>query len=186
MFVDDLLIRYAIFIGATLILLRLIFFRVSPNREAYFSLFMFGNGVFIITYLLHSIEISMGFAFGLFAVFSMLRYRTETLTLREMTYLFITIVLALMCAVAKISFFELTAITVVIVVLAAMAETQTFASTIVERKIAYDRIDKIHPEHRQELIAELRERTGVSIVKIEVGKIDFLIGSVSLTLFCSD
>ncbi|WP_236074751.1 DUF4956 domain-containing protein [Teredinibacter purpureus] len=186
MLVDDLLIRYGIFLATCLIMLRMVFFRISPNREVYFGLFMFGNGAFFITYLLHSVEMSMGFAFGLFAVFSMLRYRTETLNVRDMTYLFITIVLSLMCSVSEIGFIALAVITLGLVVLAAIAETQLFASTSVQRKMLYDRVDKIHPSVRTELIEELRERTGFNIEKIVVGKIDFIMGSVQLTLICTD
>ena len=186
MFEEAFLFRYLIFLLGIIILLRVIYFRVSPNREAYLGLFMFGNGVFFITYLLHSVEMSMGFAFGLFAVFSMLRYRTEPITIRDMTYLFTTIVISLMCAVAVLPYVELAGLTVLILALAAFAETHTFAPTVVERKITYDRVDKIQPEHHQALVDELRERTGMNIVKIEIGKIDFLTDSVQLTVFCGE
>ena len=83
MFTVDFLIRYGVLLVGSLVLLRLVYFRISPNREAFFSFFLFANGVFLITYLLHNIELSMGFAFGLFAVFAMLRYRTEPITVRD-------------------------------------------------------------------------------------------------------
>lgn len=186
MFVEEFIIRYAIFLIATLIMLRLVYFRATPNREVFLGIFMFGNGAFLITYLLHSVEMSMGFAFGLFAVFSMLRYRTEALTVRDMTYLFTAIVMALMCSVAEINYFEISALCVVIILLGALSETQVFAPTITERRISYDRIDKIQPESRAALIEELRQRTGMNIVKIDLGKVDFLNDSVQLVVFCAE
>ncbi len=87
-------VHFIINISFLLILLRVIYYRHSPNRDSLFGFFMFGNGVFLVTALLHNVEMSMGFAFGLFAVFSMLRYRTESLSIRDMTYLFTVIVMA--------------------------------------------------------------------------------------------
>ena len=78
------------------VLLRGIFFRHSPKRNFLFGFFMFGTGVFLVTHLLQGVEISMGFAFGLFAIFAMLRYRTETISIRDMTYLFLVIVISLL------------------------------------------------------------------------------------------
>ena len=186
MFEQDLVYRYFIYLVGSLALLRLIFFRITPNRDVYFALFMFGNGVFFITYLLHGIDLSMGFAFGLFAIFSMLRYRTETLSVRDMTYLFTSIVLSLMCAVAETSYSELTLITFSLVGLAAVAESQRFVPTVYERKITYDRVDKVQPENHQELLEELRERTGLNIVKFELGKLDLIKGNVKILLFCAE
>jgi len=186
MFETEFIVRYAVFLISTVVLLRVIYFRVSPNREVYLGLFMFGNGVFFITYLLHSVEMSMGFAFGLFAVFSMLRYRTETISIRDMTYLFTTIVISLMCAVAVLPLLQLALLSGLILLLAGFAETHAFAPTMVERKITYDRVDKIHPDQHDALIDELRERTGMNIVKVDIGKINFLSDSVQLTVFCGE
>ena len=96
-FTSHFLITGLINLIASLILLRMIYYKHSPNREMLFGFFLFGNGVFVITALLHDVEMSAGFALGLFAVFSMLRYRTESIAIRDMTYLFITIAIALIC-----------------------------------------------------------------------------------------
>ncbi|MBT8079596.1 MAG: DUF4956 domain-containing protein [Gammaproteobacteria bacterium] len=186
MFEQELIYRYLIYLLGSLALLRLIFFRITPNRDVYFALFMFGNGVFFITYLLHDIDLSMGFAFGLFAIFSMLRYRTETLSVRDMTYFFTGIVLSLMCAVAQIPYPELAFIVFSLVALAAVAESHRFAPIVFERKITYDRVDKLQPEKHGELLEELRERTGLNIVKFELGKLDLIEGNVKILLFCTE
>jgi len=128
---------------------------------------------------------SMGFAFGLFAVFSMLRYRTEAISLRDMTYLFIVIVVSMMCAVAKLSFVELSLLVVLIWLLAAYGEAKVFAPRIIEKRIIYDRVDNLSPENHAELIEDLKSRTGMNIVKADVGSINYLSDSAQLTVFCS-
>src|SRR5690554_5547519 len=75
------------------------YYAFSRHRENAASFILFGVGVFLVTALLHSVTVTMGFAFGLFAVFSMLRYRTEALGIKEMTYLFLVIAMALLAAV---------------------------------------------------------------------------------------
>lgn len=186
MFSSEFAIRYGILLAGIFALLRGIFFRVTPNREAFFSFFLFANGVFLITFLLHSVELSMGFAFGLFAVFAMLRYRTEPISVRDMTYLFVVIGLALMCSIAPIGFIELAALNLLMVVLAAAGETTVFAPRIFEKKINYDVIENIKPEKYETLLQDLRTRTGLNIIKVEVGQIDYLTDSARLIAFCSD
>ena len=120
----DFLFRYGLLLVGCIFLLRVIYFRISPNRESVFSFFLFANGVFIVTYLLHGIELSMGFAFGLFAVFAMLRYRTEAISIRDMTYLFIVIGMALMCSVAELLHWELGLLVALVNVLAGVGESR--------------------------------------------------------------
>ncbi|MBC6906683.1 DUF4956 domain-containing protein [Saccharophagus sp. K07] len=182
----DFLIRYVILLVGSTILLRGVYFRVSPNRDAVFSFFLFVNGVFFVTYLLSGIELSMGFAFGLFAVFAMLRYRTEPITIREMTYLFVSIGVSLMCAVAKLEYWEMAALLALVIVLASVGETRLLAPRIVEKKITYDKVELIKPERYDDLVQDLRSRTGFDIIKIEVGMIDYLDDSALLTVFCRE
>lgn len=182
----DFLFRYLILFIGTIGLLRGIYFRISPNRDAVFSFFLFANGVFLVTYLLHAIELSMGFAFGLFAVFAMLRYRTEPISIRDMTYLFITIGVSLMCAVANLQYWELAGLLVLVIVLASIGETRLLAPRIVEKKINYDKVDLIKPEQYSALLQDLHSRTGLDIIKIEVGTIDYLDDSALLTVYCRE
>jgi hypothetical protein len=182
----DFLLRYAILLVGSTILLRGVYFRVTPNRDAVFSFFLFSNGVFFVTYLLSGIELSMGFAFGLFAVFAMLRYRTEPISIREMTYLFITIGVSLMCAVAKLQYWEMGALLTLVIVLAAVGETRLLAPRIVEKKITYDKVELIKPERYAELVQDLQSRTGLDIIKVDVGAIDYLDDSALLSVFCRE
>ncbi len=182
----DFLVRYSELLIGSLVLLRLIYFRITPNRDAFFSFFLFANGVFLVTYLLHDVELSMGFAFGLFAIFAMLRYRTEPITIRDMTYLFIVIGVALMCSIANLPYLELALLLTLICVLAAIAETATLAPRIVEKRINYDNVEYIRPDMHATLIEDLERRTGLNILKVEVGKIDYLSDSAQLVVFCSE
>ncbi|NRA55988.1 MAG: DUF4956 domain-containing protein [Gammaproteobacteria bacterium] len=167
----------------TLLLLRGIYYRHSSNRETLFGLMMFAMGVFLVTFFLHNIDMSMGFAFGLFAVFSMLRYRTEALNLRDMTYLFLVIVMSLMTAVSKLPPLDLIGLDLIICGLAALGETKWLAARVCEKAIYYENINNIKPENHQHLLADLAERTGLDIIRVEIGEIDFLKDAAKLTVF---
>lgn len=173
-FQADLIIRFAFTIISLLALLRVIYYRHSPNREALFGFTIFGCGVFLVTALLHNVEMSMGFAFGLFAVFSMLRYRTESISIRDMTYLFVVIVISLMSSVGPISLTELAIVNGTICILTAAAETSLFAARISEKKIVYEKIDNIHPNKYQTLLNDLHVRTGLDITTVRVGDVNYL------------
>jgi hypothetical protein len=182
----DFGLRYLILVVGSLVLLRGAFFRLSPNRDAVFSFFLFANVIFFVTYLLHNVELSMGFAFGLFAVFAMLRYRTEPISVRDMTYLLITIAVALLCAIAKLQYWELAGVLALLIVVALLGETRLMAPRVVERKVVYDKVELIKPEQYENLVRDLHSRTGFDIVKIEVGKIDYLNDSALLTVYCRE
>ncbi len=181
----DFGVRYLILLVGALVLLRLIYFRTSPNREAIFSFFLFSNGVFFVTYMLHNVDLSMGFAFGLFAVFAMLRYRTEPISIRDMTYLFISIGVALMCSIAQIEYYELALVIAFMCALAAFGETSALAPRVIEKRITYDNVEFIKPQNEQQLLDDLRKRTGLDVVKVEIGKINYLTDSAQLIVFCS-
>jgi hypothetical protein len=186
MFETDLIIRYTILFTGCVTLLRFVYFRITPKREATFSFFLFGNGVFLVTYLIHGIELSMGFAFGLFAVFAMLRYRTEPISIRDMTYLFIVIGIALVCAIAELDYLQLLLVVTFICLLSAYGETRLLAPKMSEYVIRYDNIENIVPEKRNILIADLSERIGLKIENVDIGNIDFLTDSAFITLYTKE
>ncbi len=175
--------HFVINVCSLLLLLRFVYYRHSPNRDMLFGFFLFGCGVFLVTRLLHNVEMSMGFAFGLFAVFSMLRYRTESISIRDMTYLFIVIVVSLMSSVGPISITELIILNALVCILAAISETSLLAPRVAEKKVLYENIENVRPDRYQELLLELRERTGLAIIKIETGNIDYLKDTAKLRIF---
>jgi len=126
---------------------------------------------------------SMGFAFGLFAVFSMLRYRTESIPIRDMTYLFLVIVIALITAVVPASALEILFINMSVCLLARLAETQLLAPRTHHKPVVYENIENIKPENHQRLIEDLVERTGLDVYRFEIEHIDFLKDTAHLRVF---
>ena len=167
----SMLLVNIVFLG---VMLRGIFYRHSPDRNSLFGFFMFGTGVFLVTHLLQGVEISMGFAFGLFAIFAMLRYRTETITIRDMTYLFLVIVISLLNGVGPLTPVSAAIVCSILCVVVAIGETTVFAPRIFEKNIRYENIHNIRPENYDLLVADIKERTGLDVKSIEILNIDFL------------
>lgn len=158
------------------------YFRVSKNSVVAGSFILFGVGVFIITYLLHGVDMSMEFAFGLFAVFTMLRYRTEAITIKEMTYLFLVTAIALLTSVGQMSLVDLITLNAVICLIAFAIDSSILGSKYQKQTICYERIENIMPENRANLIDDLRQRTGLNIETVEIEHIDFLRDIAQLTV----
>ncbi len=180
---NDFFIRFLINAIALFILLRVIYYRNVSQRESLTGFMMFGNGVFLVTALLHNVDMSMGFAFGLFAVFSMLRYRTETLTVRDMTYLFVLIAISLMSSVSSMSFVELSLINGLMCGMAALIETSILAKKTASKQVVYEKIELIRPERYDDLVKDLQQRLGHNIEQVVIGDVDFLKDSAVLKVF---
>ncbi len=170
----DFMIRFAINLIAILVLVRFIYFRIHRHRIYASSFILFGAGVFLVTRQLASVDISMGFAFGLFAIFSMLRYRTESITIMEMTYLFLVISMSLLSAVSSLSHIELTLVLGIVCLLAHLTETNLLLPMMEEHTVEYEKIENIVPDRREELIQDLCERLGQDIRSVEIVYVDFL------------
>ncbi|MDG2272405.1 MAG: DUF4956 domain-containing protein [Halioglobus sp.] len=170
----DFIIRLFINMAAVLILIRLVYFRASGHRAYASSFILFGMGVFLVTSQLSTVDISLGFAFGLFAIFSMLRYRTESITIKEMTYLFLVIAMSLLSAVGDMSHFELALLLALVCVMAYVTETSLVLPLLEEQTVQYEKIENIRPERRAELLEDLRGRMGLDIRSVEINEINFL------------
>lgn len=155
----------------------------SAINTSSFNYYMFGIGVYLITYSLKSIDISIGFAFGLFAIFSMLRYRTEVIAFKEMTYLFLVIVTSLLCAVSALSTVELVVVLSIIAGSAFAVEAIEANGKVKEQLVRYEKIENIKPENYHLLIEDLRQRTGLDVIEVEITSIDFMQDSASLRVF---
>ena len=167
-------IRLGINFVSVFILVRFIYFPVYKNRENFFTLFIFNLIIFLITFILNKSDMSMGAAFGLFAVFSMLRYRTEGISTKDMTYLFLVIAMGLITALSKGNWIEISFINIIIIIFTFALETTVFMKKEVSQNIQYENIEMIKPELRAELMADLENRMGIKINRISIGKIDFL------------
>jgi len=170
----DFIIRLIISTLSIVILIRFCYYKFSQHRANASSFMLFGMGVFLVTSLLHSAEVSMGFAFGLFAVFSMLRYRTESISIKEMTYLFLVIAIALLSAVGTMKTIELLCISLSICCITYLLETSLVLPSLDELEIDYEKIELVNVLRRVELINDLQKRTGLEIQQVEILSIDFL------------
>jgi hypothetical protein len=158
------------------------YYRLNKNSNVAGSFLLFGVGIFIITNLLHGVDMSMEFAFGLFAVFTMLRYRTDTISIKEMTYLFLVTAIALLTAVSSLSIPELLALNGLICFIAFIVDTRFLRSRYSMQSVSYERINNIKPENRSILMEDLRSRTGLNVVAVEIMHIDFLKDTAELNV----
>ena len=136
-------IRFVINITALFVFLYLIYGRGKSSQAHKQAFILFGTGVFLVTHLLHTVEMTMGFAFGLFAVFSMLRYRTESLSVRDMTYLFIVIAMSLISSVSPLNGYELVSVLGFICVLAWGVESTAVSPKLESKVVLYEKIENI-------------------------------------------
>jgi hypothetical protein len=174
-------VRFLINMMSVFVLIRFIYFKINKHRELFFTYFIFNLIIFLMCFFLNKVKISMGAAFGLFAVFGMLRYRTEDLSIKDMTYLFLVIAIGLMTAVIKLEdiayYYEFVFIIVVnafVLLLTYLLESNALMKQETAKQIIYENIELIKPEKRDELMADLESRTGQKINRISIGRIDFL------------
>jgi Domain of unknown function (DUF4956) len=177
------LLRLCINFLAVLILFRAVYYPIYRSRENVFTYFIFNTLIFLITYLLNKVEMSMGAAFGLFAVFTMLRYRTENISAKDMTYMFISISLGLINAINNGGWIEFIMINVLVISVTWFLESNVFIKKESTQTIAYDNIALIKPEHSAELLLDLETRIGRKIHHVSLGEMDFLRDSVMVKVF---
>ena len=171
---DKFFWRLLVDVLSMLVLVRFIYFRIYKKKDYLFTFFLFNIIIFIITYLLNKVDMSMGAAFGLFAVFSMLRYRTEGISTKDMTYLFIVISIGLICAVSKATYFELIIINSILIGFTYALDGNWLVRNEMTKTIQYENIELIKPEHHEALVNDLKNRTGLDIHRVTETKIDFL------------
>jgi Domain of unknown function (DUF4956) len=183
---EDFIFRLMINTTAIVVLIRFCYYKFSHHRAYASSFMLFGTGVFLVTALLHSADVSMGFAFGLFAVFSMLRYRTESISIKEMTYLFLVIAIALLTAVGTLHPVMLLVLAMFICSLAYLLETSLLLPLLEEIEVDYEKIENILPARREVLLDDLRHRTGLDVTHVEVLSVDFLRDTARLKVHFSN
>jgi hypothetical protein len=185
-----LLCRLLIDLVSVFILIRGVYFQVYRRRELFFTFFIFNLVIFLICFLLNKVDLSMGAAFGLFAVFSMLRYRTEDIGIKDMSYLFLVIAIGLITAVTKIKhagseyeYIFLILINGVIILIAYLLESRLLFRREAVQLINYDNLELIRTRDQALLIEDIRTRTGINAHRISIHKIDFLKPSVQIKVY---
>lgn len=184
----ELVIRYSINLFATIIIVRLIYYKIQERKDFLFSFFILNTVIFFICILLNNVKLELGLALGLFAIFGILRYRTEAVPIKEMTYLFVVIGIAVINSLSnkKVSVAELAFTNFAIIGLTYALENFWLLKHESKKIIQFDNIDLIRPENEEELISNLQKRTGLPIHRVDIGPIDFLKDTAKIKAFYYD
>ena len=182
--------RFIINFISVLVLIRGVYYQKYKRSDLFFTYFIFNLIIFLICFLLNKVELSMGAAFGLFAVFSMLRYRTEDISLKDMSYLFLVIAMGLVAAVVKIKdasdayeYLFLGLINGLILLLAFLLESSLLMKAEAAKIILYENIELIHQDKQTELLADIKLRTGINVHRVNIVKVDFLKDEAIMKIF---
>ena len=155
-----------------------IYYRFSRRRDYYVTYMLFSSGMFVLLWLMQILDIQTGFVLGLFAIFGMIRYRTETVPIREMNYMFLIIAVSVINSLSLkadgLAWYLLIFANVVIILLALGFEAWQVRKRTSTKIILYEKIENIKPQNHAALIADLEERTGLNVLDVEIGHIDFL------------
>jgi hypothetical protein len=181
----NLLAGFGINLLVALIIVRFIYYPANPNKNYVFTYLAFTTIIYFVMSFLTSAEISLGVGFGLFAIFSVLRYRTSAMSTREMTYLFIVIALPVINSVIMRSgeWGTLAVVNAVMIAVLLVLEREWGFHYESSQAIRYDRIDLITPDKRELLLQDLRARTGLPIKRVTVGRLNLLNDTAELRVF---
>jgi hypothetical protein len=178
-----LVTRLAIDLVCVFVLYRVIYYRAYGRADFFLTFFSVNLIIFLIAFVLNSFDMTLGAAFGLFAVFSMLRYRTEGISTTDMTYLFLGIAVGLIMAVGQGGWIQLTLVAVVVLASTQFLEGGWLIKRELQQQVLYDRIDLVNARSREALLEDLKTRTGLDIHRVEVHEIDLLRDSARLGVF---
>jgi len=171
----ELVLRFAFNILVCWCIIKYFYYRKSGRRDFYFTFILFSVAVFLLIYLLDTVRLQIGMALGLFAIFGIIRYRTEQVSIREMTYLFVIIAISVINGLSKtLPIAELVIANLLFILIVAIMESPRLVKHVSTKVILYERIDLIIPDKSEELGADLKKRTGIDFIKYEIGHIDFL------------
>jgi len=181
----SLFIGFGVNLLVALLIVRFIYYPANPNKNYVFTYLAFNTIIYFVVSFLTSAEISLGVGFGLFAIFSVLRYRTSTMSTREMTYLFIVIALPVMNSVLMRGgeWGLLLAVNAVVTAVLFVLEREWGFHYENSQSIRYDRVELIKPEQRALLLDDLRQRTGLPVKRVEIGRLNFLNDTAELRVF---
>lgn len=192
----SLLVRFFITLVVVCVITRFFYYPKSHRRDYMFIFIIMSISIFLLVSLMGGSSLETGAALGLFAIFGIMRFRTESIPVREMTYLFMLVSLSVINAMVRYEFHRkhggyhegiglLTLIfsNFVFIGLAALFESSRILNEYCSKYINYDNVSLVSPARREELIADLEKRTGLKIITVEVGTIDYLKDSVLLRIY---
>jgi hypothetical protein len=171
----ELLVRFLLNLGVTATIIGWLYYSKSRRRDYVFTFILISTTVFLLIFLLGNEKLQIGLALGLFAIFGIIRYRTETVPIREMTYLFLIIGISVINGLAEnVSLGELLLTNLLFIIVTWLMESSRFMKQVSCKLIIYEKINLIKPEKEAEMLEDIRSRTGLNVTKFEVGHIDFL------------
>ncbi len=186
---SNIFIRFSFNLFIAFVIIKLIYHRDYKGNDFVFTYFMFNTLIFFFAYILGNLDINMAFGFGLFAVFAILRYRTDPIPIKEMTYLFIVITIGVINALSanQVVFIELLFANLTIVLLTFLLERHWVNNLpdngLSIKTVVYNDMEMIKPENHQALIDDLAQKTGLSIVSCKIGRLNFVENRVNVKLY---
>tara|TARA_B100000242_G_scaffold84009_1_gene56051 strand:- start:429 stop:1019 length:591 start_codon:yes stop_codon:yes gene_type:complete len=189
---SNVILRFSFNLLVAFIIIKLIYHRDYKGNDFVFTYFMFNTLIFFFAFILGNLDINMAFGFGLFAVFAILRYRTDPIPIKEMTYLFIVITIGVINALSanQVVFTELLFANFSIVLLTFLLERHWVNNLpddgLSTKTIVYNDMEMIKPENHQKLINDLAQKTGLSVISIKVGRINFIENHANIKLYYRD
>ncbi len=180
-----LIFKFCLNFSVIMIIVRALYYPIAKRKDYLFTYIMISMMIFMICFTLKKFEMGMGMALGLFAIFGIIRYRTDAIPIKEMTYLFIVIGVSVINALAnkKMSYAELAFTNVAIIGATFALEKLWLLKHEKQKTVIYENVDLLRPEKYEELKADLENRIGLKINRIEIGKINFLNDTVVLRIY---
>jgi hypothetical protein len=177
--------RFAMNFVFTLIIVRYVYYKNSRRKDYLFTYMLISIAVFFLSYLLQNVDLQLGFALGLFALFGIIRYRTNPIPIKEMTYLFLVICVAVINALSdkEISYVELLFANGALIIVTVVIEYFWSFKHESSKTIIYEKIELIKPQNQKKFIEDLEKRTGLKISRVEIGKINFLRDTAEITIY---
>jgi hypothetical protein len=181
----ELFFRFLFNLAVIFTIIRFLYYPIRKRKDYLFTYILISSVIFLLCFLLDNVKIEIGFALGLFAIFGIIRYRTRQIPIKEMTYLFLVIGISVINALSnkKISYAELAVTNLLLILVTYILERLMLLRHESSKVINYEKIELIKPENREKLIRDLQQRTGLTINRLEIGKIDFLRDSARINIY---
>ena len=180
----ELILRFFLNVAVVALIVRVFYYPKSKRRDYFVTFILISISVFLIIFLMGGVKLKTGVALGLFAIFGIIRYRTESVPIREMTYLFLIIAVSTINALdSSISYVELLATNLLFFISIWAMESNRWVKHVASKLVLYDNVSLITPEREGELIEDLKKRTGLDIQRVEVGAIDFSKDTVMVKIY---
>ena len=187
-FLSALMVRLILSVISFTLLVKFMRVRSMHGKDFYFSYLAIGITVFFICYLLANVELELGFALGLFAIFAIIRYRTYQIPIKEMTYLFVVIALAVINALASdpVGLIELIVVNLTVVLGLLLLEKLFKHKTSYSLKVKYVGAENLHASREADLMEDLKKMTGLDIQRFQIENVDYLKGTANIIVFFDD